>query len=122
MAGVIEIAAMCFLAGSPPAGTSAPSRWVTAGVGGEANRQDISKSDRELLISLTERVKVVQRDVAVVQRDVAEVKNSLPTRYVTAAEFGPVRTVVYGAVGVGLLAIAGALVSLVVRKHPAKQV
>jgi len=64
---------------------------------------------------LTERVATLIERVAAVQEDVKEIKTSLKDEYVCNSEFAPVRNVVYSFIGVILLAVIGALVTLVVR-------
>ncbi len=47
--------------------------------------------------------------------DVIDIKQAMERHYVTRDEFRPVRQIVYGAVGVCLVSLLGALVTLVVR-------
>lgn len=58
--------------------------------------------------------------LAVLQNDMAYVKNKLDSidekvgsRYVSKEEFEPIKKIVYGLVGLILIAVVGALVSLV---------
>jgi len=64
---------------------------------------------------LTERVATLIERIAAVQEDVKEIKASLKDEYVCRNEFAPVRNVVYSFIGVILIAVIGALVTLVVR-------
>lgn len=48
-------------------------------------------------------------------KELDEIKAKLEKNYVTAEEFKPVKTIVYGMVSMGLIAILGALISLVVK-------
>jgi hypothetical protein len=49
-------------------------------------------------------------------RVVDEIKGKLEHNYVSQEEFKPVKTIVFGLVGVILMAVVGALVALVLRK------
>jgi hypothetical protein len=48
--------------------------------------------------------------------DVADIKSSLKGMYVTRAEFEPIRNLVYGAVGLILIAFLTALIALVITR------
>lgn len=61
----------------------------------------------ELLIRIDERTQNIEQEVSAL-------KEKLEKDYVTAAEFAPVRKVVYGLVGSVLLAVIGAVVGLVI--------
>lgn len=50
-----------------------------------------------------------------IQRDVTDINSKLDKSYVTKEEFAPVKTLVYGMVGLVLTAVAGALITLVLR-------
>ena len=50
-------------------------------------------------------------------RDIEEIKEALNAKYVTHAEFDPVKKLVYGMVGLVMVAVVGALISLVVKGH-----
>lgn len=51
-----------------------------------------------------------------VQDDVREIKEVLRGSYVTQDQFGPVRTIVYGLVGIIMLSVVGAMLTLVLRQ------
>lgn len=48
-------------------------------------------------------------------KELDEIKAKLEKNYVTAEEFKPVKTIVYGMVSMALIAILGAIISLVVK-------
>jgi len=58
----------------------------------------------------------IQCDVASVKTDIKDIKESMEADYVSRTEFNPIQKIVYGMVGLVLLAVLGALVSLVVLK------
>ena len=56
-------------------------------------------------------------DIAHIKEDISEIKASfkdIKTFYLTKDEFSPVRNIVYGMVGLILIAVVGAIVALVV--------
>jgi hypothetical protein len=63
----------------------------------------------ELLIRIDERTQNIEHEIA-------EIKSRMESDFVTAAEFAPVKKVVYGLVGSVLVAVLGAVVGLVVTK------
>lgn len=94
-------------------------------------------SMRELLIKVATRQDQIREDIRDVRRevekasdrhaskvdlerieknvsDLAEKIDGLAKQYVTQAEFGPVKRIVYGAVGIILVAVIGAVIGLVV--------
>lgn len=56
-----------------------------------------------------------QVDVRHMQVALEEIKSKLDSKYVTVEAFAPVKTLVYGLVGIILTAVIGALVALVLR-------
>ncbi len=48
-------------------------------------------------------------------RSVQHIERSLETQYVTQKEFSPIKSIVYGMVGVILLAVCGGLIALVLK-------
>jgi len=58
----------------------------------------------------------IQCDVASVKTDIKDIKESMEADYISRVEFNPIQKIVYGMVGLVLLAVLGALVSLVVLK------
>lgn len=51
-----------------------------------------------------------------IQRDIKEIKDSLKADYVKREEFLPVKNIVYGLVSVILVAVIGALITLVIKQ------
>ena len=51
-----------------------------------------------------------------IRRDIAEINQKLDDKYVTKDEFDPVKKLVYGMVAIILVAVIGALLTLVLRK------
>lgn len=62
-----------------------------------------------------ENIDIISTRLEYIQADVAEIKAKLDKDYVTNDEFDPIRRVVYGMVSVVLLAVVGAMVTLVMR-------
>lgn len=58
----------------------------------------------------------VEVSIKYIQRDINDIKNKLDDTYVTKDEFNPVRNIVYGMVGLILIAVMAALIALVVIK------
>jgi hypothetical protein len=59
---------------------------------------------------------VIARDIQYMKGDIHDIKNNVQQGYVSKDEFEPVRRIVYGLVGLILVAVVGALISLVVVK------
>jgi hypothetical protein len=59
---------------------------------------------------------LVAQDVKYIQRDVMEIKSKLDQDYVSRAEFEPIKKIIYGLISLILVAVVGAVISLVVRK------
>lgn len=55
----------------------------------------------------------IETDIKYIRRDLDSIIDKLDQNYVTKAEFAPVRVIVYGAVGLMLTGIFGALIGLV---------
>ena len=64
-------------------------------------------SDRELGIIITK--------LSNVEKDIDEIKTEMKKCYVSKEEFNPIKRLVYGAVGVILTAVLGAIVAFVIR-------
>lgn len=76
-----------------------------------------SKSSQEKQNDRTDvSLAVISTDLAYIKQDVAEIKRLQQTNYVSHDEFEPIKRIVYGLVGIILVAVVGALVSLVVRQ------
>jgi hypothetical protein len=80
----------------------------------EEHAELLIKEYQELVIQFTTLNGTLSRLVC----DVAELKTQMKTDYVNRREFEPVRNIVYGAVGLILMAVLGALIALVVQHSP----
>ena len=58
----------------------------------------------------------LKTDLEYIKRDISEIKSSLRADYVTREEFSPIKSIVYGLVGIVLTSVIGALVALVIRQ------
>ena len=74
----------------------------------------------QLLARIDERTARTERDVtdlrAEMRKGLSDLKGEAVANFVTRQEFQPVRAIVYGMVGVMMLAVLGALLALVVAK------
>lgn len=68
----------------------------------------MTADEHELLARIDERTRLLQAEFE-------EIKTALNSKYVTHAEFRPVKMLVYGFVGIILAGVAGAIVTLVVK-------
>jgi hypothetical protein len=59
---------------------------------------------------------VLGNDVKYIRKEVDDIKILVTEKYVTKTEFEPIRLLVYGMVGLVLVAVFGAIVALVVGK------
>lgn len=60
---------------------------------------------------------VIKNDIGYIKDDIKALRNMQETNYVTNDQFEPVKRIVYGLVTLILIAVVGALVSLVVRQQ-----
>ena len=67
------------------------------------------QDNAQLLARLDERTRAIQETVAGIER-------KLNSDYVSRQEFEPIKKIVYGTVGLILVAVVGALVALVVNR------
>lgn len=58
---------------------------------------------------------VMQNDLTYIKGQIKEVNDKVSSNYVSKDEFEPIKKVVYGLVAIILVAVAGAVVSLVLR-------
>lgn len=61
-------------------------------------------------------IEVIANDIAYIREDMHEIKATLKGSYVTKEEFEPIKKLVYGLVGLILVAVVGAVMGLVVIK------
>ena len=59
---------------------------------------------------------VIDTKLNFIMQSVKDIKQDLEKNYVTRMEFDPVKKIIYGLVGIILLAVVGAMVTLVVNK------
>ena len=59
---------------------------------------------------------VISTKVDYISQAVGEIKHQLESEYITKAEFAPIQKIVYGMVGLILVGVIGALLTLVLRK------
>lgn len=69
-----------------------------------------SKSGKE-----NARIAVMATNIEYIKRDVTEIKRTIKEDYVKRVEFEPVKRLVYGVVGLILVAVVTAIVSLVLK-------
>jgi hypothetical protein len=60
-------------------------------------------------------IAVIQTNILDIKEDVRDIKNKLEMDYVTKQEFDPVKKVVYGLVSLILVAVVGALITLLIK-------
>ena len=75
-----------------------------------------AKVEADALLEAIKTTTLIKNDIEYIKTDVEDINAKLDSHYVTKAEFDPVRNIVYGMVGVILLAVIGALVALVIAK------
>ena len=68
-----------------------------------------------LLARIDERTASILREVSQLRSDLAAHKADARATYVTRAEFRPVRSVIYGLVGLTLTSVGGGVLALVLR-------
>lgn len=61
------------------------------------------------------RMALIQNDIGYIKKQVDAIDEKVSEHYVSRVEFEPIRRIVYGLVGIILVAVAGAVVSLVLR-------
>ena len=61
-------------------------------------------------------IAVMSNRLGTIESDVRDIKSKLEADYVTQDQFEPVKRIVYGMVSVILLAVVGALVTLILNK------
>ncbi len=60
-------------------------------------------------------LRIIANDIGYIKDDIKEIKYSISSNYVTKDQFEPIKKIVYGLVSLILVAVVGALVSLVVQ-------
>lgn len=59
---------------------------------------------------------VIANDISYIKGEIKEIKEKLEGDYVTHQEFEPVKKIVYGLVGITMVAVLGAILALVIIK------
>lgn len=65
---------------------------------------------------VTTELALIKQELKYLRGDVTDIKQKLEMEYVTRQEFEPIRKIVYGMVSLILVAVTGAIISLVVNK------
>jgi hypothetical protein len=68
----------------------------------------------EILARLDERTENTDRNMVTIKKDVLAIHTKLSESYVTQKEFNPIKMLVYGAVGLVLTSVCGAVLILVI--------
>ena len=63
------------------------------------------------------RIPLICKSIVDMHENIKEIKNKLNDDFITKDQFSPVRTLVYGAVGMVLVSVFGALIALVIIKR-----
>jgi subtilase family serine protease len=63
----------------------------------------------------TENIDVIALKLQYIQNDIKDIKDKLDKDYVTQDQFSPVSKLVYGLVSVALVAVVGAVISVVLK-------
>ena len=61
------------------------------------------------------KIALIQQDISYMKDKLDSVDQKVSTHYVSREEFEPIKKIVYGMVGLILVAVVGALISLVVK-------
>lgn len=78
------------------------------------DRDDQDEADATTSAAI--QIAVMRNDVRRIKEDVKSILTKLDTKYVTTAEFDPVKRLVYGLVGLVLVAVAGALFQFIFKR------
>jgi hypothetical protein len=66
--------------------------------------------------SLEVNMAVMASDLQYIKKETEEIKSLLASKYVTVEAFEPIRKLVYGMVSLILVAVVGAILTIVIRK------
>lgn len=58
----------------------------------------------------------LQKDVEYIKKEISEIKALVENKYVTMAEFQPIKNIVFGMVGLVLVSVVGGLLAIVLKK------
>lgn len=73
------------------------------------NEESLNPHDNNLLIRIDERLKGLSLQVS-------EMKNNMDDKFVTKSEFEPIKKLSYGLISIILIAVFGAILTLVIKK------
>lgn len=59
---------------------------------------------------------LLRKDISYIQKDISEINTKLDNKYVTVETFEPIKRIVYGLVGLILIAVVGAILALIIKK------
>ena len=82
----------------------------------EMETVDMGTEAGEMLARIDERTTSTNAMVLRIDKRVDELESKMDAQFVTQAEFAPIKKLIYGAVGLILVAVMGALITLVVKK------
>ena len=82
-----------------------------------SDKKDDAAMDQVLIIQkIASRVEVIETiHISAIKESLRKIEERLEQYYVIKSEFTPVRTIVYGMVGIILVAVIGALIALVLK-------
>lgn len=69
----------------------------------------------ELLREMKTNVTIMKSDVGYIQKDVLQIKKELGNKYVTHTEMKPIKDIVYGMIGLILVAVVGAVMTIILK-------
>ena len=60
-------------------------------------------------------VALIVKDIGYIKDGMDEIKDALKNEYVTKVEFGPVKQITFGFVGIIIVAVLGSMIALVIK-------
>ena len=72
-----------------------------------------TKPEKKMTVATS--VALISKDIAYIKESIEEIKDNLDLKYVTKDEFGPVKSIAFGFVGIIIMAVLGSLIALVIR-------
>ena len=73
-----------------------------------------NETDTKLAV-MSEKMKNIENDISEIKLGINELIKKMDEKFVTKNEFTPIKQIVYGFVGLIVVAVIGALISLVVK-------
>jgi hypothetical protein len=74
-----------------------------------------TKEDMSTRFVDVSRVPLLCASILRTSKDISDIKKSLDEKYVTKEKFEPIKNLVYGAVGLILVAVVGAILALIIK-------